>query len=187
MSYNRMLIILSITMITIIICLCGASYAYYVLSNASTSFSTTTTSIDLGVDVVYAQSQFINTTTGAPITAEEVATKSAKSLFTVTAGQNLAGHTVAIEILLSDIVIDNTLKDSEFKIQLLEGGNVVSTKTGADIGNNNSIMLKDSTPITVGTTYNYELRIWINDNNHIQNNMMNKHFSGRIEIATIAK
>ena len=182
-----MLIILSITMITIIICLCGASYAYYVLSNASTSFSTTTTLIDLGVDVVYAQSQFINTTTGVPITAEEVATKASKSLFTVTAGQNLVGHSVAIEIALSDITIDSELKNSDFKIQLLEGGNVVTTKTGSDIGNNTSIVLKNMSTITVGTTYSYEVRIWINDNNQNQNNMMNKPFCGRIEIATIAK
>ena len=48
-------------------------------------------------------------------------------------------------------------------------------------------MLKNMSTITVGTTYSYEVRIWINDNNQNQNNMMNKPFCGRIEIATIAK
>lgn len=186
MSYKRMMIILSVAMIMIILCLFGASYAYYALSNASTSFSTTTSDDD--VEVVYAQSQYINTTTGVPIASADVAEKSSKSTFSAIApSATLSGYQVAIQIDLVDIVLASELQISDFKMQLLENGTVIATKTGEDIGTNTTLTLKSMSSITVGTTYNYELRVWLNETGVSQNSLMNKKFSGRIEVSSALK
>lgn len=186
MSYKRMIIVLSVAMIVIIVCLFGASYAYYSLTNASTSFSTTTAEND-DIAVVYEQSQYINTTTGIPISSDEVAGKASSSRFSALAGSNLVSYQVAIQIDLVDIAIANELKISDFKLQLLENGTVIANKTGADIGSNTSLTLKSMSTITVGTTYNYELRVWLNETGQNQNTLMNKNFSGRIEVSSAMK
>ena len=180
MSFKRMILIVSATMIVIILCLFGISYAYYSLNNASTQFQTTTGD---DVSVVYEQSQFINVDTGVPITSSEVNDKSSKSRFSVLAGNNLNGYQVAIQISLVDIVIDDALKISDFKIQFLQNGTVISNLTGQDI-TSSTITVKPMATITVGTTYNYELRVWLNDTGVSQNQLMGKSFSGRFEVSS---
>ena len=187
MSYKKMLILLLSVMLVIILCLLGASYAYYSLSNASTSFNTTTAE-DNGIAVVYEQSENINISTGIPITDDEISEKAASSKFSALApSDTLLGYQVAIQIDLVDISIADALKISDFKVQLLENGTVIATKTGANIGSNTSINLKSMSTITVGTTYNYELRIWVHETGVSQNTLMNKSFSGRIEVSSAMK
>ena len=171
-------------MAIIILCLFGISYAYYSLSNASTEFNTNT--LDDNIDVIYQQSQNINTIIGIPLADDDVAMADS-SKFSALAGSKLTGYQVAIQIDLVDIVLADELKISDFKIQLLENGNVITTKTGQDIGNNTSVTLKNMTSITVGTTYNYELRVWLRDTGVSQNALMNKSFSGRIEFSSAVR
>ena len=83
--------------------------------------------------------------------------------------------------------LDSALQVSDFKIQLLENGSVINTLTGADIGNNSKVVLKNLSKITVGTTYNYEVRVWIQESGSSQNAMMGKSFSGRIQISSSMK
>ena len=73
------------------------------------------------------------------------------------------------------------------QMQLLENGTVIATKTGEDIGTNTTLTLKSMSSITVGTTYNYELRVWLNETGVSQNSLMNKKFSGRIEVSSALK
>lgn len=186
MEFKRMIIILSVAATIIIVCLFGVSYAYYSLSNASTSFSTSVDGED--VSVVYNQSEYISITTGIPITEEEISTKAGSSKFSALAdATTFANAQVALEVAIVDINLATALQDSYFKIQLLENNNVVKTVTGADIGSNSSIVLKNLSKITVGTTYNYELRVWIQESGVSQNDMMGQSFSGRIRISSSIK
>lgn len=185
MSFKKMMIIISITFSLIIVCLLGSSYAYYSLSNAATEFSATTNNND--ISIIYAQSSFVNVETGIPITAAEAPTKAGKSNFTALPGANLTGYNVNIEISLTEIVIDPNLRNADFKVQLLENGTMIRSISGSDIGTNTSYILKPMSRINVGTTYNYELRVWINDNNTSQNPMMGKSFQGRIQISSAIK
>lgn len=185
MEFKKMIIILSVAAVVIITCLFGVSYAYYSLTNASTSFETTVSGDD--VAVVYAQSEYVNITTGIPITEDQVPTKAGISKFSALAGANLTGYQVAIEVALVDISLDPALQTTDFKIQLLQDNSVVKTVTGADIANNSSIILKDMSTINVGTTYNFEIRVWIQETGVSQNELMGKSFTGRVEISSSMK
>ena len=183
MSFKKMMLIISVTMIVIILCLLGVSYAYYSLSNASTQFQTTTGE---DVSVIYEQSQYINVSTGVPLSSSEASEKASSSKFSALAGNEFSGYQVAIQISLVDIIIDSALKISDFKIQFLENGTVISNLTGADI-TSSTLTVKPMSRINVGTTYNYELKIWLNDTGVSQNELMGKKFSGRFEVSSSVK
>lgn len=183
-EFKKIMLILTITVSILIISLMGVSYAWYSLSNSSTSFNTTTGGQD--ISIVYAQSEYVNMTTGVPISESDVPTKAGISRFTVTPENNLNGYSVFMSIELSQISIAQELKTSDFKIQLLENGSSIFNCTGTDI-NGNSLVMKQLSNITVGTTYTYELRIWINDTGVSQNELMGKSFSGKIKISSSIK
>lgn len=186
MEFKRMIVILLIAATIIMVCVFGVSYAYYSVSNASTEFNTSVSSED--VSVVYVQSEYISITTGIPITEAEVPTKAGSSKFSALADANtFAGYEVALEVGVADIKLADALKVADFKIQLLENGTVIKTITGADIGSKSSIALKNLSKITLGTTYNYELRVWINETGASQNELMGKSFTGRIYVSSSIK
>ena len=184
MNLKKLLIVLTIVISVLVISLMGISYAWYSLSNSSTSFNTTTGGND--ISIVYSQSEYINMTTGIPISDSDVSTKAGISRFTVTPGNNLNGYSVFISIELSQISIDQELKTSDFKIQLLENGSPIFNCTGLDLIGG-SLVMKQLSNITVGNTYTYELRVWINDSGVSQNELMGKHFSGKIKISSSIK
>lgn len=184
MTFKKMILILSIAVTILIVGLLGVSYAWYSLSNSSTKFNATTANPN--ITVIYAQSQFISVSTGIPILEADVEQKSSKSKFTALANEELSGYNVSLGIELSQINIDDELKVDDFKIQLLENGVPIANKSGSDI-NGNTLILKELSSITTGNTYNYELRIWINDTGVSQNELMGKSFSGKINVSSAIK
>lgn len=184
MEFKKLILILVITISIIVISLMGVSYAWYSLSNSSTSFNTTTANTDL--TILYAQSEYVNVVTGVPITEEDASSKAGISRFTVTPGNNLNGYTVYMSIELSQITIDDELKTEDFKIQLLENGISIYNGTGKDI-TGTTLSMKQLAKVNIGTTYNYELRIWLNETGVSQNELMGKNFSGKIKISSSIK
>lgn len=164
MEFKKLMIIFGITTTIIVGLLLSFSYAYYVASNPNdTSFSSSTSNEDLSL--VFAQSQNINTTIGIPILASEVADKATKNIFNLTLGSNLSTHTVAVKVSLSNIVIDNNLKDASFKWQLLKNGSSVASGDFASV-TGNVMDLTSLTTLNVGSypaTINYELRVWLEE------------------------
>ena len=190
MEFKKLIGILTITVSVIILGLFAFSLAWYSFSNAQTSFSTNT--LD-GVSIIFAQSQYINTTTGIPISASDVDDKADKTIFTVGSDSTLlSGYTLAIQISLVDITIDQALRESSyFKYQLLQTVNgtttTVASGTGLTIGTNTEVVLKSMSTVTVGTTYTYELRVWLEDSGSSQNDLMQKNFSAKIQVSSAAK
>ena len=181
MNYKKIMIILIITVIVVFAGVMGFSYAWYSLSNASTDFNVTTNNTDIAV--TYAQSEYVNIATGVPIEESEVADKAGKSTFSVTAEASLTGYQVAIEIALTNVEIADALKVDDFKLQLVENGQVISTVTGAEI-TGSTIILKEMSNIEVGVANNYELRIWLNETGVSQNELMGQTFSGLIKVSS---
>ena len=179
------MVILTLTVIILVMVSLGASFAWYSLSNGGTNFQTTTASDD--VTVTYTQDDYINTVTGVPITDEEVEEKASRNQFSVLAGNNLNGYQVAVQIMLTNITIDDALKINDFKYQLLENNQVIASGTGATIGDNETLIIKEQTNITIGTTYNYELRVWLAETGVSQNELMGKEFKAQIKIASAIK
>ncbi len=184
MEFKKLILILTIAISVIVISFMGVSYAWYSLSNSSTSFNTTTANTD--ITILYAQSEYVSITTGIPISGADVPTKAGISRFTVNPGNNLSGYNVSISIDLTQIAIDSALKTADFKIQLLENGTPIYNGTGADI-TGSDLTIKQLSNINVGSTYNYELRIWINETGVSQNELMGKSFSGKIKISSTIK
>ena len=137
--------------------------------------------------VYYNQGEYVSITTGVPIVEADVPTKAGSNKFSALAGSNLNGYDVAIEISLVDINLEQELRTNDFKVQLLENGSVIKNLTGSNIDSNSSVVLKDMAIINVGTTYNYELRVWIQESGVSQNELMGKSFSGKIEISSSIK
>ena len=96
MEFKKLILILTITISIIVISLMGVSYAWYSLSNSSTNFNVTTGGDN--ITVLYAQSEYVNITTGIPILEADVPTKAGISRFTVTPGDGLNGYTVLTSI-----------------------------------------------------------------------------------------
>lgn len=184
MEFKKLILILTIAVSAIIISLLGVSYAWYSLSNSSTKFNTTTS--DLNLDILYAQSEFISLTTGIPINENDAATKAGISRFTVSPNSELSGYKVLMSVEISGINIDEELKTEDFKIQLYENGVIIYDGSGEEISGT-SLVMKNLSNINVGSTYNYELRIWIKDTGLSQNQLMGKKFSGKIKISSSIK
>lgn len=184
MEFKKLILILTIAVSAIIISLLGVSYAWYSLSNSSTKFNTTT--LDLNLNILYAQSEFINLTTGIPISESDASTKAGISRFTVTPGNELKGYKILSSVEITEINIDSELKTEDFKIQLYENGVKVYDGTGKNI-TGTTLTMKELSNMNVGTTYNYELRIWIKDTGVSQNQLMGKSFSGKIKISSSIK
>ena len=185
MESKKLMVVLTLTVIILVMVSLGASFAWYSFSNSGTNFQTSTANDD--VTVTYTQDEYINTVTGVPITDDEIETKASKNQFSVLAGTNLTGYQVAIQIMLTDITIDDALKVDDFKYQLLENNQVIASGTGTTIGDNTTLIIKEQGNITVGTTYNYELRVWLAETGVSQNELMGKSFSAQVKIASTMK
>lgn len=184
MEFKKLILILTIAVSAIIVSLLGVSYAWYSLSNSSTKFNTTTS--ELNLNILYAQSEFINLTTGIPINESDAATKAGISRFTVTPDNEMQGYKILTSVEISEIKIDNELKSEDFKIQLYENGSKIYDGTGKDISGT-TLKIKELSNMNVDTTYNYEIRIWIKDTGVSQNELMGKSFSGKIKISSSIK
>lgn len=209
MSFRKLLIIMTFVVTSLTIMLLSTSYAWYQFDTAVTPFTDVQT-FDEGLDelsVIFTNSENINTTVAVPVAASDVAEYAHKSTFTVTPSATLlAGKEVAFQIALIDILIDDELVNPYFKYSLLEtyNGTTTTIATGdfmnlGESENGNAILLKNMTKVnTLGITYSYEFRVWLEDNGctlsqinegvcQNQNDLMGKNFSARIRVSTAAR
>ena len=186
MNFKRVIMILNVVTIVLIISLLGFSYAWYVASNVSTKININTPNSNI-IKTDFATTEYINNTIGVPILASEVATKADKNMFTIIA-QDTMTKKADYNIYIDEIVMDDALKTSDFKWELLKNNTSVANGDFSSIGNNTRINLY-TTNLTLGATTpdSYELRIWLEETGENQNNLMGKRFSGRIKIDVYLK
>lgn len=93
--------------------------------------------------------------------------------------------TAKYTILLQDITIDEKLKNSSFKWQLLKDETSVAIGDFASIGNSTTIDLYTTSLVLNATDAdNYELRVWLHETGEVQNDLMDKPFSATVAIKT---
>ena len=185
MDFKKLIFVFVITISILMISAFGVSYAWYSFSNGNTPFTVQTGSDD-DISIIFAQSEYVNISTGVPIVEADVPTKAGISRFVVSPDASLNGAEIALSIELINVNIDNELKCDDFKIQLLENNSVIYTGTGADI-TSDTLVLKEMSKLNNLNSVNYELRIWINETGVSQNNLMGKAFSGKIKVSTSIK
>lgn len=185
MEFKKIIFILSITITVIVLAAFGVSYGYYSYASANTLLNASTiTSLPT---VTYAQTNNLNDVVGIPIAEEDYATDASKSQFTITYGSNLSSYDVAVKISLTNIVIDNALKNSYFRYKLERDNTVIASGNFASVSG--SLLIKDLEKKTI-TTYpfveNYTLYIYLVDSGSEQNAVMGKSFSAKISVDTVA-
>lgn len=195
MSFKKLLLILSFVVIAIICVLLSTSYAWYVFSDATTSFSVETISENVDLAVVFTNDANISTTVGIPITSEQVDEYASKTTFTMTPSSTVIGsRQVAYQIEIVDLSIASELKNSSyFKYSLLE--TVDGTTTTISSGNfssatSSTFVLKSMSTLNssdLDKTHSFEFRIWLEESNAAQNDLMGKKISGKIKVSTAIK
>jgi len=178
-----MLIITGITIAIVILSL-TTSYAWYTFSGGATDFESITSDVDL--NVIYAQSQIITTTTSIPINDKDIDKYADSNIFTVSSPTDLYDYQILLTISLTNIKIDDELITEDFKYQLLQDDQVIKSGTGKDF-TNNTLVLKDNIEINPVKTYTFKLVIWLSDTGLNQNDLMNKTFQATIQTDSVAK
>lgn len=181
MKFRRIIMIFGIIAIVLVISLLGFSYAWYVASNVSTKININTPNSDI-IKTDFTVGEYINSTVGVPILDSEAATKADKNTFTIIASDSMT-KSANYNVYIDEIVIDEALKNADFKWELFKNGTSVANGSFASIGNNTRINLY-TTALTLNATIpdSYELRIWLSETGENQNALMGKTFSGRIKI-----
>ena len=183
-----MIILLSITVSIMFGLLLGMSYAWYAYSNAESNIKVVTKK-DVPM-IVFSQTEYISSSLNMPIYDEDKYRYGNKNSFTVTFGDNLKDYEVGLEIILNKINIDNDLKISNYKYELLQNKKVISSGDFSSIGEETSIDLMPMTlmvPDSYPYTYVYELYIWLSEDGTNQNHLMNKMFGAKIDINSAVK
>lgn len=189
MNFKKMIFVLTIATSIVFACMLGGSYAYYTLSDG-TSVNITTGDFDPNVAVIFAQSEYINMRTGVPISSSDVDSYANKSVFTlVPDSEALSGFEVAINVSITNLMIDEYLKTDDFKYDLRcnDGSSTTTLKsgTGTDFTSSDVIIGTLSTSdntFSASKSYTCTLRLWLQETGENQNNLMNKSFSGLIKV-----
>lgn len=184
MSFRKTMLIITGIIITMFLISLSTSYAWYTYSGGATDFDSITSEVDL--NVIYAQSQIITTTTSLPIKDEDKEKYANANIFTISSPKELYDHQIILTISLINIKIDEELKTSDFKYELLQNNEVIATGTGKDLTESTKI-LKDTIQINPTQTYTFGLRIWLSETGKSQNELMNKSFQAQIQVDSIAK
>ena len=183
-----MIILLSVTVSIMFGVLLGTSYAWYAYSNAESTINAST--IKETPTIVFAQTEYITSTQNMPIYDEDKYKSANKNRLTVTLKENLKEYETGLEIILSDINIEEELKIKNYKYELLQNKKTISSGDFSDIGTVKEIKLQEMTimkPPTYPYTYAYELYIWLSEDETNQNDLMNKKFGAKIVINSAVK
>ena len=180
MKYKKLLFTILVIVTVMLVLMLATSYAWYSFSTGATTFDAVTSNKD--VDIRFIKGEFINDTVAVPIQSSDVDQYSDKHQFIVRTKNNRSDNQILLKISLEDVAIDDALKVSAFKVELYHQGSLVSTVTGSDLGINGA-KIKDLKTVTLDNDVdnNFELRVYLLDNNEDQSSLMNKNFSCKIK------
>ena len=183
-----MIILLSVTISIMFGVLLGISYGWYAYSNAESNISANT--IKEAPTIVFAQTEYITSTQNMPIYDEDRYRYANKNSFTVTLGENIKEYETGIEIALENINIEDELRITNYKYELLQNKKIISSGDFSTLGENKSIKLLPMTimsPNSYPYTYVYEFYVWLSEDERNQNNLMNKKFGAKINVTSAVK
>lgn len=160
------------------------SYAYFqarIIDNSDNFSGGSTDTYD--IDLLTENDGYINSKDMLLIKTEDIETKSQKGKFKVVSGNNK--NDITYSISLSNITISNNLLSEDFKwtIIKLPQKNTIAQGNFKDVTGNSMTLIKDL-EINPNKTDEYELRIWIEETEDNQLNLMNKAFSAKISISS---
>ena len=199
MKFSKFIIVLVIASVAVISLVLGLTYAFYT-SNDGVNTNVTTSNEDPRLVVTFNQSQYINFNVGIPIPDNMVDTQASKSIFAINPDETkLANKDVAITVSLVNLSIDNELKISDFKYDLIcnDGTNNSTLSSGTGESFTNDVLSNNLLPLgslstsanTFDATKDYTctFRLWLHETGNEQNSLMGKNFSGLLKVVSAYK
>ena len=183
-----MLLVLSITMGLFVGIIFGVSYGWYAYKNAETKVKGST--VNEVPTIIFGQTEYIYSNATMPIYDDDRYNYANKNSFTITLNDNLKNYQTGVKIILKDIVMADELKVANYKYELLEDGVTVGSGDFSTIGSAKEIELmpmKVLNPVTYPQTYNYDLLIWLSEDESDQNYLMDKKFRAKINVISAVK
>ena len=171
-------VIISIIVGLILIAGIGLTIAYF--SSKSNSDDKTITTGNLSI--AYENESTFNLSNLTPLYESEIESEAAKVNFTVTNNGNVNEY---IKINLENIYI-NGLTNYDVKWALYQENEKITTGTFSNF-NDTTINMVVNEKIEVGMSKVYNVYIWINETETIQNGLMNGTISGNIEVQGLSK
>lgn len=186
LSFKKLLSVISVVIFAMFILMLTTSYAWYAFENGSTTFDVATNNDN--VIVSFQRGEYINTSVAVPISSNQIDKYSEKNNFTVRVKDNPVGNEMILTVSLVDIVIDKSLQNVNFKIDLYHQNRSVANISGNEVGINEEVSK------TLGTVVlddnidnNFEVRVYILDNGEEQSALMNKTFQAKIQIEAVSR
>ena len=184
MSFRKTLSLITIFVLSMFILMLSSSYAWYSFNNASTSFEALTSNEE--INVIYKNNKFISTVTAVPISSSDISTLSEKNNFKIDVNNESLEEALSVSVYLTSIEIDNALKNSNFRYDLLYNGQVVSNGDFSSV-NSDRMNIVDGIILNNLEDNDFELRIYLLDNGENQNNLMNKEFKAIISVNVVSR
>ena len=184
MSLRKTLSLITLFVVSMVILMLSSSYAWYSFNNASTTFETLTSNED--IRVIYKSSRFISTVTAVPISSKEIDKLSEKNNFSIDVDNDKVDEALSVSVSLIGIEIDNALKNSNFRYELLFNGSSVGNGNFSGLSSDKLTIVDDVILNNLGVN-NFELRLYLLDDGSNQNNLMNKTFKAIINVNVISR
>ena len=141
MTLKKLLLIVSIVIISMFSMMLATSYAWYSFENGRTTFSAVTN--DDVIEVSYQSGEYISTNIAVPITEKQIDKYSDKSNFNIKVKNNVNSNEVMVAVKLVDVVIANELKNNSFIVDLYYRGELLKTIAGTNITNGVDLSLSN--------------------------------------------
>lgn len=141
------------------------------------------------LDFDFGTTEYINNENITLVKPENVATEASKTVFNV-ARKAGSRYEIKYNIYLTDLTISDNLKSEDFKWDLLQNGTSIYSGNFAATETNELFMLTPEPLLTDNdTSKSYELRIWLEESNVDQANLLNGTFSAKvgIDVYTVAR
>lgn len=202
-KFKKLMLVLTFTVSIIFVTVIGATYAYYNISGGSVNV--TTGEEDTSVSIIFNNSDYIDLNTGIPISSSDIENMASSTTFTLTPDNSIINdYDISADIILSNIEIDEELKNNSFKYRLECTHSVTNNK---QVFNGDFTSLKNDNYLTIASlstteegnnnfyidpnyssqNYSCILYVWLEESGENQNNLMGKHFGANIEIYSMMK
>lgn len=180
MRFRKLLLVISIIIVSMFALMLTTSYAWY--SFGGTTFDAVTSAED--IEVTYQSGEYISNNAAVPINSDEIEKYSDKGNFNVKVNSNK--EDVMISVKLTDITIDSVLINSNLKIELYYQGTKVSIVDGSGIVSGEDLFVGNVVLEDISSNQ-FEVRMYILDDNSNQNTMMDKSFKAKIKVDAISR
>jgi hypothetical protein len=186
MEFKKFLGVISIFIVVMFVLMLVSSYAWYSFSNGNTVFKTETLNDE--IEVNYSTGRYINISNGVPINCDDIDDSDdvGRNSFSIDIKGKSNMRDVMVAVDLVDISIDKELVNDNFKYELLYDNYIIEKGSFKDF-KGDSLEIASSVLLSGSTNNDFELRVYILDNDESQNEMMNKAFKGKISVNVVSR